>query len=140
MALVHYNGLNIYRAEGIKFMPGVNQPDDAKLLAAGRNKLLVERFRQRKLTFVNGQSWDDFVASFERKADEPAAPPPQAGGGGQPDSEIGKLNVKDAGELIAQTSDAELLAKWAAEDTRKGVQDAITKRLADLDPTKKDEQ
>jgi hypothetical protein len=143
MALVRYNGLNIYRAEGLKFMPGINQPDDEALRRAGRNKLLVGRFERRELTFVNGQTWAEFIAGPEPKPEQSGgenpvvgAPAPQ-GGKPQAESELAKLNVKDATALIEQTVDGDLLAKWQGEDQRKGVQDAITKRLEALDPTKK---
>ncbi|MEM9541762.1 MAG: hypothetical protein AAGA60_19985 [Cyanobacteria bacterium P01_E01_bin.42] len=43
-----------------------------------------------------------------------------------------KMSVKEAEPIIAKTSDRVLLNKWFGEDERKGILDAIEKRLEEL--------
>ncbi|MBP0021037.1 MAG: hypothetical protein J7647_26220 [Cyanobacteria bacterium SBLK] len=46
---------------------------------------------------------------------------------------LAKMSVKEAEPIITKTSDRELLKKWLEKDDRKGITEAIEKRLEELD-------
>ncbi|MEM9214070.1 MAG: hypothetical protein AAGD25_06950 [Cyanobacteria bacterium P01_F01_bin.150] len=47
-------------------------------------------------------------------------------------SDLKAYSVNDAEEIIGKESDTEILAIWRKRDTRKGIFEAIDKRVADL--------
>jgi hypothetical protein len=130
--LISNNEARIYRAEGIRFLPGVNEVDEADLRQAGRNHLLRDRFNKRLLTVAGGGSFD-----FDAEpGNPPQAPAIQPGKGGGALASLTDIDAQAAIELVEQTVDAELLSAWLAAETRKSVKSAIGKQIAAIQPGK----
>ncbi|MNS39597.1 hypothetical protein D3C72_718840 [compost metagenome] len=118
--LVEYKGLNIYRAAGLRFVPGNNAVDAeawarAKELPLVRHRIDTDVLVEKQADAVEGDGQGaDLVASLEG------------------------LNATKAIAEVEKTIDPALLEGWLAEETRATVKAAIEKRLAAIDPENKD--
>lgn len=121
---VNYTGANVYKAAGLRFMPGITPVDKAALEKAVKDlPLLRHRFENGTLK-VTGEVLPPADASDTGGA----------GGGDDKPSQLEGLNGKDAIAIVEQTFDAALLSAWAAAEGRKGVANAIEAQLKKVDP------
>lgn len=119
--LVEYKGLNIYRAAGLRFIPGINPVDAAAWAKAQELPLVRHRINEGILVEQTGGTTTP------------------AGDHVDPTETLEGFNAKEAIAKVEATIDGELLAAWQATETRKSVAEAIEKRLAAIDPAKKPE-
>src|SRR5690606_28599282 len=110
-------GLNTKECS-VKLMPGVNQVDDEQWAKVKDMKLVKH-----------------LLASGSLKIAEPA----KEKGQGKAQS-IKEMNAGEAIKLVDQTLDEALLAKFAGEEDRKSVVDAIEKQFKKLEEAGKKEQ
>lgn len=127
--LVEYQGANVYRAGGLRFMPGVNSVDKTAWEKAKAELPLVRHRVETTKELV------------ELAGPAPAEP---AEGGEEPSNDKGgfaKLDgysAPDAIALVEKTFDPTLLAFWQEAEGRKTVLKAIEAQLAKIDPANND--
>lgn len=116
MPIVKNNRAQIFGNHLMKLLPGVNE--------------------------VDAKTWDEFKLSpsikhfiAEGEIEELDLPNAQEGSPVQ----IDDLNQKEALALVKATFDSKLLERWAANESRKGVLDALEKQMDAL-KLKKDEK
>lgn len=109
---------------GVKFLPGMNQISDAEM-----EKLEVnETFKNEcQFNMVIGGS----VESAGSKAVEKSGD--MKSRGSEIAKEIASVNVEKAKEIINNIGDAHVLRALKEVDGRKGVSEAVEKRIADID-------
>lgn len=129
--LVEYKGANVYKAAGLRFLPGVNSVDQAAWEKA-----------KAELPLVRHRVKDGQLAELAT----PAPAEPAAGGAEAPAAndkggfaKLDGFNAKEATELVGKTFDPALLAFWQETEGRKGVLAAIEGQLAKIDPANKDD-
>lgn len=127
--LVEYKGLNIYRAAGIRFLPGNNRIDAEAWEKAQELAGVRHRIHEKILVETKGDETpaEDFVPPAGAEKPEKATRDGLDG-----------FNAKDAVAKVKNTIDPSLLAYWAETEGRKTVLEAITAQLAAIDPANKD--
>ncbi len=99
-----------------KLKPGLNVVDDETLAFAKKHPHCKKYFEK----WAKGKGGRKVMLSVEGKAEEKQL------------TELDDLNVEEARALIAEEEDEMKLVFWSERDARKGVQDALGRRIAEL--------
>lgn len=115
--LVNYTCSNIFRVDGVRFVPGLNKLSRGQWDSIKNHPLLPKRFEKGHLEWVKGRSPDDYNESPVEEVEADAS------------GELSAFKAPEAIELIESTYDLELLKSWQESEARKGVSSAIEKQI-----------
>lgn len=119
---VYYSGKNVYSAEGLRFVPGINEVSYELWQKAQRNKLFVKRIEDGILkvqSIPNHSKGPTSADLIEEQSEESYS--------------LSGLNTQQAGELISKTFDTDLLKSWEEQEERKGVLKLISERIDEIE-------
>lgn len=139
--VVRYKGLNTYSAEGLRFIPGVNEVSLESWRQAQRNKLFVKRINDGILKVVKAPAgYDPYGQPLPRSVDEveqQAESRQEEVGQPSPDYSLADATAGQAKEIISQTVDISLLKSWSEQESsgkkRKSVFKLLSDRIAELE-------
>jgi len=138
--MIRYTLPNIFRIGPKRFYPGINEITPEEWKAIKDHPMLPHRFEVGALVWVDGKGPDDFPkkpaddAKDDPQTDDEEDTPEEKGASDNP---LDGVNVKATREIIEETYDLDLLAKWKDGETRKVVISAIEKQEKKIVPSPK---
>jgi len=126
--MFHYTKPNVWKIGSLRFLPGINEVDEAAWNKVKDHPLLQERFNSGALLWVKGPG--------VQKKEVPEDVPPE-----EVESDVEALDGMTSDEakaLVAKTFSLDLLNSWLELETRKGVLKAIEAQIEAVTPKEGD--
>ena len=111
--------------EQIRLVTGMNEITEKQWQTIQKNKVVLAMLESGVLEFISGP--EEFGGKKFITAKDPTAEAPIEVVGD--DYSLSTLNGKEAGIIIADTFDIELLKRWSKVETRNGVKKAIETQM-----------
>lgn len=131
MITIHRKVPSLTIIAGVKFFPGMNPISDGefKKVKEHKNQKGICAFDEEVEcgNMVIGGKYETITGDAAGEVDDVKAR------AGKLVSEVASMNVRDAKELIAETGDGYLLRELKKSDGRKGVQEAVDKRMEEIE-------
>jgi hypothetical protein len=121
-------GAGLPDASVIQFMPGVNEFTKEQWETVSKHPEIKKRMETEVVDLKRGKVPMIEVLSEAKKADDSNKGDDDNNEGG-----IAGLNVGDAKALVKETENTPLLREWLESETRKGVKEAIEKKLEKIE-------
>ena len=120
-------GAGLPDASVIQFIPGINEFTKEQWEVVSKHPEIKKRMEMEVVDLKRGKVKMIELLSEVKKSDDDNKGDEDNKGG------IEGLNVGDAKNLIKETENTPLLREWLESETRKGVKEAIEKKLEKID-------